>query len=258
MAPKKLTPGEIKNVVEKIRKKYDEYIFKYFKPKTLREAFEDRYIKALRKQVDISSFLMAEISAIEELMSREEEKIASPPPPAEAHADIADKVLEENRQRIEKYPDLPFHKDARPELRKLLSALNVIADEHWHALNVALRNTAYSMTSVEMLGLDSRLRYLASMDKDGIPQFLISYVSQLKKFPRNYALLEREEKEYILEAAFFLNDLIAILERVKRVYKDIGEEDHMVLDAASAYVWQIISDFRLKEFRKKREWDKEE
>jgi hypothetical protein len=257
VAPKKLTPGEIKNVVEKIRKKYDEYIYKYFKPKTLREAFEDRYIKALRKQVDISSFLLAEISAIEELTKREEERVASPQPLAEAHVDIADKVIEENRKRIEKYPDVPFHKDAGPEVRKLLGALNVIADEHWHALNIALRNTAYSMTSVEMLGLDSRLRYLASVDKDGIPQFLIRYVSQLKKFPRNYALLEREEKEYILEAAFFLNDLIVILERVKRVYKDIGEEDLQVLDAASTYVWEIITDFRLKEFRKKREWNKE-
>ncbi len=257
MPPKKLTPGEIKNVVEKIRKKYDDYIYRYFKPKTLREAFEDRYIKALRKQVDISSFLLAEISAIEELTSREEEKATAPVQPPETHMDIADKVIEENRKRIEKYPEVPFHKDASQEVRKLLGALNVIADVHWHALNLALRNTAYSMTSVEMLNLDSRLRYLASVDKDGTPQFLIRYVSQLKKFPRNYALLEREEKEYILEAAFFLNDLVVILERVKRVYKDMGEEDLQTLESAAAYVWEIITDFRLKEFRKKREWNEE-
>ncbi len=66
--PKKLTPGEIKSIVDKIRKKYDEYTYKYFKPKTLKDAFEDRYIKALRSSVDVSAFFLAEISAIEELI----------------------------------------------------------------------------------------------------------------------------------------------------------------------------------------------
>ena len=75
--PRKLTPGEITAVVEKIRKKYDEYIGTYFKPKSLREAFEERYLRSLRASVDISSFLLAEIGAIEELIGREEERIVA-------------------------------------------------------------------------------------------------------------------------------------------------------------------------------------
>jgi len=51
VTPRKLTPGEISSAVEKIRKKYDTYASKYFKPRTLREAFEDRYIRALREGV---------------------------------------------------------------------------------------------------------------------------------------------------------------------------------------------------------------
>jgi hypothetical protein len=256
---RKLTPGEIKSVVEKIRNKYDEYISKYFKVKTLREAFENRYITALRSHVDISSFLLAEISAIEELIQREEERVASGPaaPPEEAKKDTADKVLEENRKRIEKYPDFPLHKDANVEVRKLLGALNLLEEGHWKALGVSLRNTAYSMNSVEMLNLDSRLHYLSSVEREEVPQSLIRYVGQLKKFPRNYALLEREEKEYILESAFFLHDLIVVLERVKRVYQDLSENEAGILDKATEYVWGIISDFRLKEFHKKREWERE-
>ena len=68
MTPRKLTPGEITSSIEKIRRKYDEYVDKYFKPASLRKAFEGRYLKALQAKVDVSSFLLAEISAIQELI----------------------------------------------------------------------------------------------------------------------------------------------------------------------------------------------
>jgi hypothetical protein len=255
--PKKLTPGEIKNVIEKIRRKYDEYISKFFKPKTLRDAFEDRYIKALRAGLDISSFLLAEISAIEELTAREEERIASGPVEEPAHGpDHADKVLEENRKRIEKYADAAFHKDADPEIRKLVGALNRLAEEHWRELSFALRDTTYSMNSLEMLNQDSRLRSLTTTEREGVPSFLVRYIGELKKFPRNYGLMEREAKEFILESAFFLHDLFAILERVKTVYTELNAKETEILHKASGYVWEIITDFRLKEFRKKKEWER--
>ena len=103
-----------------------------------------------------------------------------------------------------------------------------------------------------MLTLDSQLRYLASTDKEEVPQFLMRLVGQLRKFPRNYAAIEREEKEYILEAAFFLNDLFIVLERVKRVYTDIAADVKQIVEETLAYVWGIISDFRLKDFKRKR------
>jgi hypothetical protein len=257
---KKLTPGEISTVVERIRRKYDEFISKFYKPKALREAFEARYIRALRAHVDTSSFLLAEISAIEELTKREEERIALGParPAPEREPGFADKILEDNRRRIAKYPDAPFHKDAGEEVQKLLGALAHLEREHWGELVTALRDTAYSMNSSEMLNLDSQLHYLASTAREEIPQFLIPLASQLRKFPRNYAAIEREEKEYILQSAFFLNDLFATLERAKRLYTDMGDEEKLLLASALTYIWGIISDFRLKDFKRKRRWDRGE
>jgi len=251
--PRKLTPGEISGAVEKIRKKYDSYINKFFKPKLLKEAFEERYIRALRAGVDISSFLMAEISAIEELIDREEKRVAMEPakPDPERQQSFADRVLEENRKRIIKYPEVPFHKDASEETRRLLGALSGLLRERWTQIGDALQNTMYSMNSSEMLSLDSQLHYLASTDKEEVPQFLIRLVAQLRKFPRNFALVERDEKEYILEAAFFLNDLFTVLERVKRVYTEIGSEAKKTIEESLAHVWQIISDFRIKDFKRK-------
>ncbi len=257
---RKLTPGEITNVVEKIRKRYDEYVVKFFKPRSLREAFESRYIHALRARADISSFLLAEISAVEELIKKEEERIALGPVRVEGAKgpSHADRILEENRKRIEKYPDVPFHKDAGEEVRRLLGALDTLAQDHWPELAGALRSTGWSMTSLDMLNLDSQLRFLSSMDREEVPQSLGRVVAQLKRFPRNYASIEREEKEYVLEAAFFLNDLFSIIERVKRVYTDLPAADIRTLDTVLAFVWGVISDFRLKDLKRRKSWERGE
>ena len=250
----KLTPTEISGVVEKIRNKYDEYIGKYYKPKLLKLAFEERYIRALRSGHDISSFLLAEISAIEELIKRAEERANAAPSQESSQktSGFADKVIEENRRRIEKYPDIPFHPDAGEEVRRLLGALDALGKEYWPELNMLLRDTAYYMTSPEMLKLDSQLRYLASRDRGEVPQFLIRLATQLNKFPRNYVVIEREEKDYILETAFFLNDVFSLLDRVKRDYQDLSAEVKDGLNGILLYIWQLISDFRLKDFKRKK------
>jgi hypothetical protein len=254
VAPNKLTPGEISAAVEKIRQRYDEYITKFFKPRTLREAFETRYIRALRGGVDVSSFLLAEVSAIEELIGREERRVVRGPrrEGAEKKPTIADKVVDENRKRIEKYEEASFDPDVGEEVRRLAGALTMFLREKWVDLGVALRETMYAMTSSEMLTLDSQLRFLTSPKGEEIPQILSRLETQLRKFPRNYAAIDREEKEYILEAAFFLNDLFVVLERVKRVYTEMEAEQKRVLEENLAFVWAVIADFRLKDLKRKR------
>ena len=256
---RKLTPGEISSSVEKIRRRYDEYITKFFKPKSLRDAFEGRYISALRGGIDVSSFLLAEISAIEELFQREEQRVMAGPlrPAGKKDPSIADRVLEENLKRIGKYPASTFHADAGEEVRRLVGALSTLERERWPELSSALRDTMYSMNSAEMLSLDSQLRFLASSNREEIPPVLSRLVTQLRSFPRNYAAIEREEKQYVLEAAFFLNDLFAALERVKRVYTDLGQMDKKILENNMVYIWDVIRDFRLKDLKRKRRGGRE-
>ncbi len=260
MASRKLTPGEISSTVEKIRKKYDDYITRYFKRKSLRAAFEKRYIRALRAGVDISSFLLAEISAIEELTTREEERIQADPAEDSAPKEpsFAERVLEENRKRIAAYPDVPFHDDAREEVRRLVGALSLLERERWGDIGLALRDTMYAMTSTEMLAMDSKLRSLSTTGKNEPPVLLVRLMNQLRKFPRNYLAIEREEKEYILEAAFFLNDLFSVLERVKRVYTEMPAAEKKILEDSLAWVGGVIGDFRLKDLKRRRRWDREE
>jgi hypothetical protein len=260
VTPRKLTPGEITSSVEKIRRKYEEYVNKYFKPSSLRRAFELRYIQALRANVDISSFLLAEISAIQELISREEQRVQLGPvrPAAEKESSFADKVLDENRARIEKYKDVVFHPDAGEEVRRLVGALSALAGERWQELGVGLKDTMYEMSSSEMLSMDSQLRYLSSPDGQETPQHLSRLVIELRRFPRNYPAIDREEKEYVIAAAFFLHDLFTMLERVKRVYTDLPEDRRLMVEESLTFVWSLISDFRLKDLKRKRRGGREE
>lgn len=254
MALRKLTPGEISASVEKIRKTYDDYIIKYFKPRSLRQAFETRYLQALRDKVDISSFLLAEISAVRELIEREEQRVQLGPvrPAPEKGPSYADRVLEENRARIAKYPDLPLDPDIREEVRRLAGALSDLAGSMWQDLAVALKDTMYDMSSSEMITLDSKLRSLSSADRQEMPAFLSRLEIQLRKFPRNFAAVEREEKDYILESAFFLHDLFTVLERVKRVYTEMPEDRRGIVEASLTRTWEVISDFRLKDLKRSR------
>jgi hypothetical protein len=249
---RKLTPGEISASVEKIRKTYDEYISKYYKPRSLRQAFESRYITALRAKIDISSFLLAEISAIRELIEREEQRVQLGPvrPATEKAPGYADKVVEENRARISKYPELAFNPDAGEEVRRLAGALSDLAGTFWPDLGFALQETMYAMSSSEMLTLDSQLRYLSSTDRQETPQFLNRLIIQLRKFPRNFAAIDREEKDYILQASFFLHDLFTVLERVKRVYTEMLPDRRKVIEDTLARTWEIITDFRLKHLKR--------
>ncbi len=256
MKVKKLTPGEISEAVKKIREKYDEYIYKYFKPKTLKGAFEERYINALKSRVDISSFLLAEISVIEELIAKEEERVAKNPlRRRETEApkkSFADRVLEENMKRIEKYEDIVIHPDANIEVRRLLGALNELDIKYWGPLTSVLRNTSYSMNSPGMINLESQLRYLGNLTDAGVPQRLERYLSMLNAFPRDYHAIDREEKEYILEVSFFLHDLVDILNVVRENYQDAGNVNLDDLEKIMDFINGIIEDFRLKDLKRKK------
>jgi hypothetical protein len=254
MALPKLTPNEISRAVDKIRRRYDEYIYKYFKPRSIKNAFEDRYIEAIKSSTDISNFLMAEISAVEELIRREEERVGSgqaEEPAPESVTERVERIVEENLARMRKYPEVPFHPVASEELRRLLGAMCKLEETHWEVLTTCLRNTAYYRSSLTMLNLEGKLRHLAARGSDGVPSGLSRYLYHANRFPRDYLAIDRQEKEYILESAFLLHDLEEILERVDANYPQLEEGSRSGLREIQAFIQGIIRDFRLKEFKRK-------
>jgi hypothetical protein len=251
----KLTPEEITKVVAKIRSRYDEYIYKFFKPKTVKFAFEERYAEVLQKRMDISTFLMAEIEAVQELIKREEARIAAGPAAEETKESLADRVeriYQQNLDKIRKYPDIAIHPTANEEVRRLVGALNKLDNEYWPQLARVLRNTAYAHGSMTMTHIESQLRYLGSLGIDRVPGALSRYLYHLNRFPRDYPAIDREEKEYILESAFFLHDLREILERVLANYPRLTDEQKKVLREIEQFIRGMIEDFRVKELKRQK------
>jgi hypothetical protein len=250
---RKLTPAEIKDVVAKIRKKYDEYHYKFFKPRSYKREFEKRYLAALKDKVDISNFLLAEISAIEELIKRAEEKYLNKEIKESKVKEktIADKVIEDNKKKIEKYLDLNFHQDANEEIRRLFGALNTLEQEYWPNLYPVLKNTSFSLNTKTMMSLETQLHELGGGGKVGIAPKLERYVTRLNHFPRDYSMVDKEEKNFILESAFLLHDIVNVLETVKEKNDNMSDENREIVDDVLYFIYGIIEDFRLKEFKKK-------
>ena len=251
----KLSPNEITKVVAKIRQRYDDYIYRYFKPKTVKFAFEERYAEVLQKRMDISTFLMAEIGAVEELIKREEARIVAGPQAEQERESLSDRVeriYQQNLEKIRKYKEIDIHPTANEEIKRLVGALNALDNEYWPHLTGILRNTTYSRGSMTLTTMESRLRYLGSLGIDRVPGALSRYLYHLNRFPRDYPAIDREEKEYILESAFFLHDLSDILERVLANYPRLREEQKQGLREIQQYVNGMIQDFRVKDLKRQK------
>ena len=68
MKRKRLTDSEIRSAVDKIRKRYGDYMVQFLKGRTALDSFEDRYIQAMRARLDLALFLHAEMTVVEELI----------------------------------------------------------------------------------------------------------------------------------------------------------------------------------------------
>jgi hypothetical protein len=118
-------------------------------------------------------------------------------------------------------------------------------------LQDALKNTNYAFNSQVMMALDAQLRSLSSSGSDPVPARLTRYITLLNVFPRDYKAVDREEKAFILEASFFLHDLLDILTQVKSDYTPMTRVEADKLKSVTSYVEGVVEDFRLKDFKRK-------
>ncbi len=248
----KLSRAEVQLAVDKIVKKYDEYAIRFFKTPSLKVAFEERYFSALKGGLDMQRFLQAEIDVVDELIRKAEAQLqqAQASQGAAPRAGFADRVIAELSARTEKYGEVPFHRHARQETRRLVAALGRFERELMSQMHDALRETSYGLSSREMADLDSRLRDLASPDGKSAPPRLTRYAALLNAFPRDYNAVDREEKSFLVDAAYLLHDVHAVIERARESYRDLAPEDLSRLEQVDGYVLAVLEDFRIKDFRR--------
>ncbi len=254
---KKLNKGEIQRVVDKIRKKYEEYTIRFLKSSKLKYAFEKRYSDNLKKGMDIGNFLSAEISVIEELIRSEMSKLKYSSEQAAVrnveqkdNKNFADKILEEHKAKIAKYNKIDFHKDAKNEVCRLLGALNELYNTYLPLMQDVAKKTAHrNLRVTDIMEMESRLRVMGSLDSDNVSSRLSRYYALLNRFPRDYKAIDHEEKSFVLDSAFLLHDFLNILS-----IPDSKEEPEISDDELKtiiSYILKIIDDFRLKDLKRK-------
>lgn len=255
---KKYSSQEVERKIGEIKSKYDHYIVQYLKPPSTKRAFEERYYYALKNRLDLTNFIDAEMSVLGELIAKEESLAASragkpqmPVRNSPRKPDFADRVIEENNRRIDKYPLAPVHEDAAVELARLYGALAVFEDEHWPIVEKVIRKAHPILYSSPYVNLGPKVFALCGRSPDGVPSRLGRYVAFLNGFPRNYNAIESEEKGCLLEAAFLLHEVSDALKEMSES-DTLGAGDRSTVEQIGNFVHSVIEDFRLKDLKPKK------
>ena len=169
----------------------------------------------------------------------------------EQKENIADRVIRENLEKIEKYPELHIHNDASIEVKKLYGTLNYLDQEYWTSFDKVLKDVYPSLYSGPRLIIESRMLELARPSTSGVPPSLGSYIVQFQRFPRDHSAIEREEKRCLVAASFLLHMIFDETENLLNT-KELKPEETIIVEKIKNYVHIIIEDFRLKDLKEKR------
>ncbi len=255
MKPKRLSDSEIRSAVDKIRKRYGDYMVQFLKERSALDAFEERYIQAMRARLDLALFLHVEMTVIEELLKKEQdhinteqEKVLQKKNQQAQSRSLVDQVLEENRRRIAKYPPRHIHDDASEEIERLYGCLNTFERELWPDVEVYMRAAYTSSLLSPRMRLEAKIIALCRPGSGGLPPRLSRYRTLFDWVPRNTREIETEGKKCMLDAAFFLHDLSDVIMEMKKS-GNLEPYELENVDKLLGYVHTLLDDFRLKDFK---------
>lgn len=268
---KKLSSDEIKLVVGKIRSKYNDLINELKKPESLLNAFEERYITALRTMKDISVFLLAEIEAVNEIFELEKKKREEfdEKNKMKKGKSFADKVFEENSKKIQKYPRVNLGPNSDEEIERLVGAVRKFIIYNWPVLTYIYKNDRTTQYKYIFDNLFDRL--IAKIGYNGEVPIARSYLLTLQRFSTDTKKIENEYYMIIKEIAFLLNETLTYLKKVIREdeipeavsklylydsasrewydnYKNLSHKG--CIEKLHNELYEIILDFRIKDIKR--------
>lgn len=257
MKKKKLSHIEVEAAVNGIRKKYNDLIVEYMKPKIIKDSFEDRYIGALRARVEMGNFIYTEILVVGNLLKKEKEKrqqielnksnrhknTKSP-----KNVSIADRIFDANRDKIRKYQGIGLDDTDAFEINKLYGALKFFEENHWPFVERILRRIYPSRYSGPRVSMENRLFEITITGPDGFPPGLIKLRTMLNRSPREYSSLERETQRCMLNVSFLLHD---IKDELPTFFNEevLTKDEKKALEEIIDYVHNVLEDFRLMDLK---------
>ena len=244
---------EIGRAVDKLKGLYSKYAGLYSARLFNLKGFEKRYREALENKINLNSFLHAEILAFEELKRRVEQKIeekTSPPPSTErTYSDIADRIIEENLDRIRKYRAIDFHPDAEEEAARLLGAATDFYYDAWHKATVILKRLGIRETADFVEKLEADFSYYIVPVRGQYSRAVDDYMLVLsRKRPKDN---ERAAVNFIKYGGILLNNCMRLFNDGLNFMQGKKEYDDQVreLSGYRESLTVVIEDFRLSDIR---------
>ena len=211
------------------------------KAQPLLDSFQSRY-RSLPPDASVTVFLTAELAFVEGLIGREQKTIEVAKEKQEkidkGHA-IINAHLQQNVDRILKYPMLNIENSNNEELMHLFGAIDELDRLHWPAISRFLREVFPLKAKSPLEIIENQLWSMLSVQIGRPPPALASYYDMLRH--GDTYRIDNAAFNATKEVAFFLNDTLALLQKVK-----FPEENE-----AFIYLKNLIDDFKLKEIKRK-------
>ena len=235
---------DIDAAVRKLKSLYSEYAEKYGEKLFNLRGFEDRYRGALVQKLNLAAFLHAEITVFEELKKKVEKGPEEKTGPT--YSDIADRIIEQNLERIRRYRIIDFHPDAEEETKHLLGAVTDFYYDVWGKASAILKPLGLA----EDLGkLENDFSYFVVPIRGTYSRAVDDYLFVLsKKTPRDS---EKASVNFLKYGGILLNNCLKLInDGINSEGNRVSEKDAVgELMSCRKRLQRMIEDFRLNDIR---------
>ena len=241
---------DIDEAIQKLKNQYREYSEEYGVKIFNLQSFEERYRNALANKIDLYTFLLAEIEVFKELEKKvekpgaEEAKDALP-----TYSQLADKIIEENMDKIKGYRLIDFHPDAEEETKYLLGAITEFYYEVWGKINEMIRILGMKGSDDVRLKLENDFTFFAIPVRGSYSRAVEDYVLTLSR--KSPADNEKAAINFMRFGGILLNNCLRMVNDGLSTLETMPEADNKLkdLNRYKDILKKIIEDFRLSEIR---------
>ncbi len=242
--PKQDRNLDVDAAVRKLKSLYSEYAEKYGEKQFNLRGFEDRYRDALVQKLNLAAFLHAEITVFEELKKRVEKGPEEKTGPT--YSDIADRIIEENLERIRRYRLIDFHPDAEEETKHLLGAVTDFYYDVWGKASAILKPLGFAEASGK---LENDFSYFVVPIRSTYSRAVDDYLFILsKKTPKDS---EKASVNFLKYGGILLNNCLRLInDGINSEGNRVSEKD--AVEELTSYrkrLQRMIEDFRLNDIR---------
>jgi len=247
-----LSENEILQIINKLRQQYDEHAERYGKNFFNRQAFENRYMQALKRKMDLQAFIQAEVALFDDLRKKleqrqEEQRIKLDKP----FSKKIDQYIDELEDQWQKYPRLYESTKISDEAQFLCGAIQEFYNKFWLSISPVINKEIVTELRGYNTITDSLQKFFMSTSNK-LPLEVENYIFNLSRYNA-----DRADMIFLKEVANLLKDIMDFMKRIKKIVneragsfsdKNKQELEDMLgiekVDRIIENAEQIIKDFR--------------